>query len=53
MNELLVIHEYEDGSVTVCDPWGETGYLTKEEYKIYLKNQKNLEEKNNGYEKDN
>lgn len=46
MNELMVIHEYEDGSVTVCDPWGETGYLTKEEYEVYLKNRENLEKEN-------
>ena len=41
MNELLVIHEHADGSVTVCDSWGETEYLTKEEYQLYLKNQEN------------
>lgn len=44
MNELIIIHEHDDGGVTVCDPWGETVYLTKEEYKIYLKNIKKLEE---------
>ena len=43
MNELLVIHEYDDGAVVVCDPWGETGYLSKEEYDLYLKNIKENE----------
>ena len=47
MDELLVIREYDDGTVLVCNPWGKTAYLTEEEYKIYRKNQKNLEENEN------
>jgi len=38
MNELLIIKQYEDGGVLVCDPSGDTQYMTKEEYEKYCKN---------------
>jgi hypothetical protein len=44
MNELLVIYKYDNEAVLVCDPWGETAYLTKEEYEVYLKNRKKLKQ---------
>jgi len=38
MNELIIIEQYEDGSVLVGDTYGETQYMTKEEYETYCRN---------------
>ncbi len=37
MNELVVMKQYEDG-VLVGDPYGETSFMTNEEYVLYLEN---------------
>ena len=44
MEKLVVIHVHDDGAVLVSDAWGETQYMTKEEYNTYLINVKKLEE---------
>lgn len=38
MNRLFVLKEYEDGSVLVGDEAGSSQFLTKAEYKLYIKN---------------
>lgn len=45
ISELYVIKEFEGGNVLVGDHYGETQYLTKEEYELYLENRKKLDEK--------
>jgi len=44
MEKLVIIHENDDGSMLVSDSWGETQYMTKEEYNQYLININKLEE---------
>jgi len=38
MDSLIVLNEYQDGSVLVGDELGSTQFLTKSEYSSYLKN---------------
>jgi len=38
MNELLIIKTFNDGSVLVQDNYGDTKYMTKEEYELYCRN---------------
>lgn len=44
VNNLFILEIYEDGSVLVGDCYGETEYLLKDQYKLYLENIKNLKD---------